>query len=70
MAAIGEISTGIAHEINQPLTFISSFIQKDRSLEGEKYFQHKEFEDRINTALYQVSRIGLHNKGPERYWKT
>ena len=57
MAAIGEISTGIAHEINQPLTFISSFIQKIE-LEGEKYFQHKEFEDRINTALYQVSRIG------------
>ena len=57
MAAIGEISTGIAHEINQPLTFISSFIQKI-DLEGEKYFQHKEFEDRINTALYQVSRIG------------
>ena len=57
MAAIGEISTGIAHEINQPLTFISSFIQKIE-LEGEKYFRHKEFEDRINTALYQVSRIG------------
>ncbi|GIR96598.1 hypothetical protein CM15mP99_2330 [bacterium] len=57
MAAIGEISTGIAHEINQPLTFISSFIQKI-DLEGEKYFKHKEFEDRINTALYQVSRIG------------
>jgi len=57
MAAIGEISTGIAHEINQPLTFISSFIQKI-DLEGEKYFKNKEFEDRINTALYQVSRIG------------
>ena len=57
MAAIGEISTGIAHEINQPLTFISSFIQKIE-LEGETYFRHKEFEDRINTALYQVSRIG------------
>jgi PAS domain S-box-containing protein len=27
MATLGEISTGIAHEINQPLTFISSFIQ-------------------------------------------
>ncbi|MBF0553856.1 MAG: PAS domain S-box protein [Nitrospirae bacterium] len=27
MATLGEISTGIAHEINQPLTYISSFIQ-------------------------------------------
>ena len=47
---IGIISIGA-------FTFISSFIQKI-DLEGEKYFQHKEFEDRINTALYQVSRIG------------
>ncbi|MBF0456688.1 MAG: PAS domain S-box protein [Nitrospirae bacterium] len=27
MATLGEIATGIAHEINQPLTYISSFIQ-------------------------------------------
>ncbi|MBF0537106.1 MAG: PAS domain S-box protein [Nitrospirae bacterium] len=27
MATLGEISTGIAHEINQPLTYISSFLQ-------------------------------------------
>ncbi|MBV6341202.1 PAS domain S-box protein [Candidatus Magnetobacterium casense] len=27
MATLGEIATGIAHEINQPLTYISSFLQ-------------------------------------------
>lgn len=27
MATLGEIATGIAHEINQPLTYISSYIQ-------------------------------------------
>lgn len=57
MAAIGEISTGIAHEINQPLTFISSFLQKIDFDKGEN-FNANDFDDRINTALYQVSRIG------------
>ena len=57
MAAIGEISTGIAHEINQPLTFISSFLQKIDFDKG-KNFNANDFDDRINTALYQVSRIG------------
>jgi PAS domain S-box-containing protein len=57
MATLGEISTGIAHEINQPLTFISSFIQgmlidsKNGDLPLEEVLKD------ARTAYRQVQRI-------------
>lgn len=57
LATLGEISTGVAHEINQPLTYISSLIQsltrdlKERSIDEEK------LEEKLKFASSQVNRI-------------
>ncbi|KWT83474.1 PAS domain S-box protein [Candidatus Magnetominusculus xianensis] len=57
MATLGEISTGIAHEINQPLTYISSFIQGLLFDIKKDCFNIDDTENDSRTAYKQVARI-------------
>ncbi|MBF0398936.1 MAG: PAS domain S-box protein, partial [Desulfobacterales bacterium] len=57
MASLGEISTGLAHEINQPLTYISGFIQSiDRDIKMD-CLDIEKVKDKIKSSYYQVNRI-------------
>ncbi|MBF0465971.1 MAG: PAS domain S-box protein [Nitrospirae bacterium] len=57
MATLGEIATGIAHEINQPLTYISSFIQGLLLDIKKQRLDEKEVQKEAGTAYKQVGRI-------------
>lgn len=59
LATLGEISTGVAHEINQPLTYISSLIQSlTRDLKDkERSIDEAKLEERLKFATGQVNRI-------------
>ncbi|MEO5356868.1 MAG: MEKHLA domain-containing protein [Nitrospirae bacterium YQR-1] len=57
MATLGEIATGIAHEINQPLTYISSFIQGLLLDIRKQRLDEKEIQKDAATAYKQVGRI-------------
>ncbi len=57
MASLGEIATGLAHEINQPLTYISGFIQSlDRDIKMNRFSIDK-VKDKIKNSYHQVNRI-------------
>ncbi|MBW2466888.1 MAG: PAS domain S-box protein [Deltaproteobacteria bacterium] len=59
LATIGEIATGIAHEINQPLTFIKIAYQATlRDLENDR-FEDEKTRHNFRDALRQVERIAL-----------
>ncbi len=57
LASLGEISTGIAHEINQPLTYISCFIQNlKRDLEDD-CIDTEELKTSLKTSYNQIMKI-------------
>ncbi|MBF0318375.1 MAG: PAS domain S-box protein [Nitrospirae bacterium] len=55
MATLGEISTGIAHEINQPLTYISSFVQ---GLLMDVKNNRLDLADTMNDAITAYNQVG------------
>ncbi len=57
LASLGEIATGIAHEINQPLTYIGSFIQRLQINIQENTVDRKELKEELKTSYTQVNRI-------------
>lgn len=57
LASIGEIATGIAHEINQPLTYISSFIQNLQRDINEGCFDETNLENKLNVSYSQITKI-------------
>ncbi len=57
MATLGEIATGIAHEINQPLTYISSFIQGLQADAKKDKIAKEELMEGLQVSLRQVGRI-------------
>ncbi len=58
LATLGEIATGVAHEINQPLTYISTFIQNlDRRIKAGKVLDLEEIKEHIINGKHQLSRI-------------
>ncbi len=59
LASIGEIATGIAHEINQPLTFVKIAYQAALRDLDEGRFDEKEIRYKFREALRQVARITL-----------
>jgi C4-dicarboxylate-specific signal transduction histidine kinase len=57
LAALGEISAGMAHEINNPLTIIGGVMEKmELALEKDK-FQKPEFLVDVETVYQQIDRI-------------
>ena len=68
LTALGEMATGIAHEINQPLTYISGFIQSlmqdiDQSPKNKPKYQSRLEKaygcvDRINQIIYHIRTFG------------
>jgi len=57
LATIGQVATGLAHEINQPLTYISTItqvVQEDIRL-GE--IDHQRFTQQLSECYRQVGRI-------------
>ncbi|MBF0564629.1 MAG: PAS domain S-box protein [Nitrospirae bacterium] len=58
MATLGEIATGIAHEINQPLTYISSFIQGlILDIKRGSAIEPEELKKEASVSYKQVGRI-------------
>ncbi|MBT3878829.1 MAG: PAS domain S-box protein [Candidatus Scalindua sp.] len=57
LASLGEISTGIAHEINQPLTYISSFVQRLRRNLKNKLIDKSKLDKELDISYKQVNRI-------------
>ncbi|PKB78134.1 MAG: hypothetical protein BZY88_19870 [SAR202 cluster bacterium Io17-Chloro-G9] len=57
LATLGEVATGVAHEINQPLTYINTMIQafqEDLSLND---LDHEQMSRRLSESRRQVDRI-------------
>jgi C4-dicarboxylate-specific signal transduction histidine kinase len=57
LASLGEMATGIAHEINQPLTYIQVILQAARKDLTDDSLNFDEFMGEIDESLRQVSRI-------------
>ena len=57
LAALGEIATGIAHEINQPLSYIKIIFEAALRDMRAKDFDEQEFRADFDEALRQVARI-------------
>ncbi len=57
LASLGEVATGIAHEINQPLTYINSFVFRlKENIENNKMDKDK-LMSQLNTSGSQIERI-------------
>jgi len=55
---LGEMATGIAHEINQPLTAISLFVQAGgRLLGSERYDRMPEIFEKLNQHAHRASAV-------------
>ena len=57
LASLGQVATGVAHEINQPLTYINTFIQALQEDLELKDLDPEQMKPRLWEALRQVSRI-------------
>ncbi|ODS31275.1 MAG: PAS/PAC domain protein, partial [Candidatus Scalindua rubra] len=57
LTSLGEIATGMAHEINQPLTYISSFIQGLKIDLKENTIDKNELKKELEVSYRQVGRI-------------
>ena len=57
LASLGEIATGIAHEINQPLSFIKIILQSTLEDIAKKKLDTEEISDDFHESLRQVERI-------------
>lgn len=57
LATIGEVATGVAHELNQPLTYISTFTQNLEMSLQEDTLNLERIKRRIGTVNEQFQRI-------------
>ncbi len=57
LASLGEMATGIAHEINQPLSFIRIMLQAVKRDVADGSFVMEEFLGDVDEALGQIGRI-------------
>ncbi len=57
LATLGEVATGIAHEINQPLAYISGFIQNLEIAFEKNNIDPDKIKKNLKTAYRQVVRI-------------
>ncbi|MBU4153956.1 MAG: response regulator [Proteobacteria bacterium] len=57
LASLGEIATGIAHEINQPLTYIQIILQSTAKDIDNKCLDLKELRCDIDESIRQIRRI-------------
>jgi C4-dicarboxylate-specific signal transduction histidine kinase len=59
LASLGEMATGVAHEINQPLSFIKIMMQATKRDFKEGQFDAKEFAGELDELLAQIKRIEI-----------
>lgn len=57
LASMGEMATGIAHEINQPLSYINIILQSALNDIDNDALNPDEFQDELAESIKQVSRI-------------
>ncbi|MBF0627250.1 MAG: CHASE domain-containing protein [Magnetococcales bacterium] len=60
LATLGEVATGIAHELNQPLTYISTFIQLlEMKCQQGAPLEEEEVLEGFSTSQHQLQRIDI-----------
>jgi C4-dicarboxylate-specific signal transduction histidine kinase len=59
LASLGEMATGVAHEINQPLSFIKIMMQATKRDFKEGQFDAAEFAGELDELLAQIKRIEI-----------
>ncbi|MBW2467242.1 MAG: PAS domain S-box protein [Deltaproteobacteria bacterium] len=57
LASLGEIATGVAHEINQPLSYINIILQTTLDDLSKEKLNTEELKEEFQESLRQVSRI-------------
>jgi two-component system NtrC family sensor kinase len=57
LASLGEIATGMAHEINQPLTYLSSFVQGLQMNIEKNEVDEQKLKERLKISYEQIQRI-------------
>jgi C4-dicarboxylate-specific signal transduction histidine kinase len=57
LATIGEVATGVAHEINQPLAYISSSLQNIKRRMEKNNLDPSYAKEKLERSLSQVDRI-------------
>lgn len=57
LASLGEIATGIAHEINQPLTYVSSFVQNFQRDIEEGCVDEINLKKKLAVSYNQITKI-------------
>ncbi len=57
LSSLGEVATGVAHEVNQPLTYISCFIQGLKLELKEETIDMDHLKEGAEVSLKQINRI-------------
>jgi C4-dicarboxylate-specific signal transduction histidine kinase len=57
LASLGEIATGVAHEINQPLSYIKIILESTLNDLANKQLDTKELDEDFHESLRQIGKI-------------
>ncbi len=57
LAALGQLASGVAHELNQPLTVVRTLVDLMRERPGDTIGQHAQDLDLLSTAVVRMAKI-------------
>jgi C4-dicarboxylate-specific signal transduction histidine kinase len=69
LGTMGEMAAGIAHELNQPLTAISNYVQACQRLIGNQAIEKDEIQEILGKVGQQARRAGMVIQGLRRFVK-
>ncbi|KPK55852.1 MAG: PAS domain S-box protein [Gammaproteobacteria bacterium] len=67
LGTMGEMAAGIAHELNQPLTAISNYVQACQRLIGNQAIERHELQQILGKVGVQARRAGMVIQGLRRF---
>ena len=70
LGTMGEMAAGIAHELNQPLTAISNYVQACQRLVGDEAIEKDEVQQILGKVGDQARRAGMVIQGLRRFVKS